>query len=52
MAKLVDADVLRKKLGIKKLKKKITISELEKATILSLREKGRRRVTPRVLVHV
>jgi hypothetical protein len=52
MVKAVTASVLRKRLGIKKLKAKITISDFEKAAIVNLRKRDRRRVTPRVLVHV
>jgi hypothetical protein len=50
MGESVSVDVLRKKLGIKRLKKKIIVSKFEKASVASLRKKEKHRVTSRVLV--
>jgi hypothetical protein len=44
MPRIIEADELRKQLGIKKLRRKIPISDFEKAAIKNLGEEGRRRV--------
>lgn len=44
-------NVIRKRLGIKKLKDKIPMSDFEKAVILGLRESERHRIVHKAKAH-